>query len=182
MNNEITVTVEGWVARPPQRLGKDESTWVVFRLGSTPWWRTAQGEIREASTSWFDVKVSQPDLIDNVLLSLKSGDPVIVSGRLSPHTWTDKEGNERASMQIAARTVGHSLRWGTALFKRRTAVALPTASTEPQGDAANPDIPPETPGFDEDQTSPGELELSVEELEAQAFATADAAAEARAAA
>ncbi|MDR2378153.1 MAG: single-stranded DNA-binding protein, partial [Bifidobacteriaceae bacterium] len=102
MNNEITLTVEGWVARPPQRHGHDDSTWVTFRVGSTAWWWDAQGERRDAPTTWFDVKVSQKDLAENVLLSLKNGDAVIVTGRLSQHYWTDRDGKERTSMQIAA--------------------------------------------------------------------------------
>ncbi|MDR2454676.1 MAG: single-stranded DNA-binding protein [Bifidobacteriaceae bacterium] len=120
MNNEITVTVEGWVAKPPQRFGKDEDTWVVFRVGSTAWWRDSQGTVKEAPTAWFDVKIGQEGLVDGVLLSLKPGDPVIVNGRLSPRSWVDRDGKPRTTMQIAARSVGHNLRWGKSIFKRHT--------------------------------------------------------------
>jgi single-strand DNA-binding protein len=120
MNNEVLVTVEGWVARPPQRLGREESTWVTFRMGSTCWWRNAQGEHKDGPTSWYDVKVSQGDMADNVLLSLQNGDPVLVYGRLTQKTWTDRDGKERASAQINAKSVGHSLRWGQAWFKRHS--------------------------------------------------------------
>ncbi|MDR0593210.1 MAG: single-stranded DNA-binding protein [Bifidobacteriaceae bacterium] len=123
MNNEITLTVEGWVARSPQKYGREDASWVVFRIGSTAWWWDAQGERRDAPTTWFDVKVSQKDLAENVLLSVKNGDAVIVAGRLSQHYWTDKDGKDRASMQIAARAVGPNLRWGKANWTRRAADA-----------------------------------------------------------
>ncbi|MDR2373372.1 MAG: single-stranded DNA-binding protein [Bifidobacteriaceae bacterium] len=123
MNNEITLTVEGWVARSPQQHGREDSNWVTFRIGSTAWWWDAQGERRDAPTTWFDVKVSQRDLAENVLLSVKNGDAVIVSGRLSQHYWTDRDGKERSSLQIAARSVGPNLRWGKALWCRRVAEA-----------------------------------------------------------
>ncbi|MDR2380128.1 MAG: single-stranded DNA-binding protein [Bifidobacteriaceae bacterium] len=119
MNNEITVNVEGWVAGPPRHYGKDDAHWAVFRMGSTAWWRDSEGGIRETPTSWFDVKVTQKGLLENVLISLRPGDPVLVSGRLAPHSWTDKDGKERVTLQITARAVGHNLRWGKAQFSRR---------------------------------------------------------------
>ncbi|MDR2348791.1 MAG: single-stranded DNA-binding protein, partial [Bifidobacteriaceae bacterium] len=131
MNNEITVTVEGWVAKQPQRYVRDNASWVVFRIGSTAWWRDVQGAIREAPTAWFDVKVSQDDLIDGVLLSLKPGDPVIVNGRLSPRSWVDRDGNPRTTMQISARSVGHNLRWGQSIFKRPMTRVGPGANPNP---------------------------------------------------
>jgi single-strand DNA-binding protein len=136
MNNEINVTIDGWVAKPPQQYGGDGSRFVVFRIGSTPWWRDAQGERHTATTSWFDVKVGQPDMVENVLLSVRCGDPVVVSGRLSPHVWKDKDDKERVTMQIAARAVGLNLRWGKALFKRH--------ATSPAGEAADREQPAES--------------------------------------
>jgi single-strand DNA-binding protein len=135
MNNEIQVTVDGWVARPPQLYGKDEARWVIFRIGSTAWWRNPQGDIREAPTSWFDVKVTQGDMIDNVLLSLRARDPVMVTGRLSTHYWKDKTGHERSGMQIAARSVGHNLRWGKSLFARHSQAGGQNAAADEGAEA-----------------------------------------------
>ncbi|MDR3359864.1 MAG: single-stranded DNA-binding protein [Bifidobacteriaceae bacterium] len=142
MNNEIQVTVEGWVARSPQLYGKDEANWVIFRLASTAWWRNSQGDVREAPTTWFDVKVSQKDLIENVMLSLRLGDPVIVAGRLASHLWTDKQGAQRSSMQIAARSVGHALRWGRSTFTRRAADSGPRAAVGQRPDDYRWQTPP----------------------------------------
>ncbi|MDR1442658.1 MAG: single-stranded DNA-binding protein [Bifidobacteriaceae bacterium] len=178
MNNEITLTVEGWVARPPQRHGRD-STWVTFRVGSTAWWWDSQGERRDAPTTWFDVRVSQKDLAENVLLSLKNGDAVVVTGRLSQHHWTDREGKERASMQITARSVGPNLRWGKAIFQRRSSEPVPVESlTEPNG-GPGPDVAAGEaagdPAIDLGSAGLRDVSLSPEDLEAEAFAQADAA-------
>ncbi|MDR2566503.1 MAG: single-stranded DNA-binding protein [Bifidobacteriaceae bacterium] len=190
MNNEITLTVEGWVARPPQHYGREDSTWVTFRVGSTAWWWDSQGERRDAPTTWFDVKVSQKDLAENVLLSVKHGDAVIVTGRLSQHFWTDRDGRERTSMQITARSIGHNLRWGKAGWSRRSAEApagapagaalgaqdpAPGNAAVPNAQAPSdqdlPDLPPdgdELASFED----PGDVE--------RAFGLADAAAGAEA--
>ncbi|MDR1513269.1 MAG: single-stranded DNA-binding protein [Propionibacteriaceae bacterium] len=136
MNNEITLTVEGWVARSPQHHGRDGSTWVTLRVGSTAWWWDSQGERRDTPTTWFDVKISQKDLAENVLLSIKSGDAVIVTGRLSQHYWTDRDGKDRTSMQITAKAVGHNLRWGKASWCRRSAEPV---VTDPDAGGAGPE-------------------------------------------
>jgi single-strand DNA-binding protein len=164
MNNEITLTVEGWVARPPQRHGSEDSTWVTFRVGSTAWWWDSAGERRDAPTTWFDVRVSQKDLADNVLLSLKNGDPVVVKGRLSQHHWTDRDGKERSSMRINAQSVGPNLRWGKAVLQRRSGEAAIAES----GMAA-------TPGAESAPQSAQVVPSGHDDIEDQAFGQIDAA-------
>jgi single-strand DNA-binding protein len=139
------------VARPPQHYGREDSTWVTFRVGSTAWWWDSQGERRDAPTTWFDVKVSQKDLAENVLLSVKHGDAVIVTGRLSQHHWTDRDGKERTSMQITARSIGHNLRWGKAGWCRRSAET--PAGTPAEGAGAE-DLAPARLGAGASQAGP----------------------------
>jgi single-strand DNA-binding protein len=205
MNNEIIVTVDGWVAKSPERRAGEGYSFVTFRLASTPWWKDQQGETRKAQTCWFDVKVSNPDLADNVMLSLSSRDPVVVRGRLAAHAWKDRDDKDRLDMQILAQAVGHNLRWGRADFRRTVSRAaaearLPAGLEVPDlvSDLATSEVPRcvsdlgtfEAPGADEaaspanredepapfDVTSLPEVPMGAEEAAAYAFEQADAAA------
>lgn len=54
-------------------------------------------------------------LAENVTESLRTGDRVIVIGRISTDTWTDKDtGDKRTAPRVLADAVGPSLRWATA--------------------------------------------------------------------
>lgn len=54
-------------------------------------------------------------LAENVTESLRTGDRVIVVGRISTDTWTDKDtGDKRTAPRVLADAVGASLRWATA--------------------------------------------------------------------
>jgi single-strand DNA-binding protein len=118
MENDVRVTINGWVSSEPQARSSKNGEFLTFRLGSTPRYRRDGGEYADLPTEWFDVKVRTPALVRNVAQSVSKGQPVIVSGRLSTNTWQGKDGTQYWGMQIQADVVGHDLRWGESSFTK----------------------------------------------------------------
>lgn len=116
MENDVRVTVIGWVCSEPQVRSGPSGEFLSFRMGSTPRYRRNNGEYADLRTEWFDVKVKSLALLNNVRQSIKRSDPVLVVGRLSTHQWEAKDGTKHWAMQIQAETVGHDLRWGDTRF------------------------------------------------------------------
>ena len=73
------------VALPSKRNGEEQTTWVRA---------VAFGEVA-----------------DNLSASASKGDRLISQGRLQESSWTDKEGNERKSMELILDDAGVALRW-----------------------------------------------------------------------
>jgi single-strand DNA-binding protein len=55
-------------------------------------------------------------LADNVATSVKSGEPLIVYGRISTRDWVSEDGENRTNFEVEAVTVGHDLNRGTDSF------------------------------------------------------------------
>src|SRR5262249_32012849 len=71
----------------------------------------------------------------NTVDSLRRGDPVLISGRLSTREY-EKDGQRRVSYELEATAVGHDLSRGTAVFSRTGPDALPTVEVIGDGSAA----------------------------------------------
>lgn len=67
------------------------------------------GDEWETETTWFRA-VAFGKLADN-LASLKKGQQVIVVGYLKENSYTDKDGNERKSIELVVNDAGPSIRW-----------------------------------------------------------------------
>ena len=125
---ETTVTVQGW-------LGNDVTTRAVgdvqvasFRVATTP--RRFQRKTEtwvDGATQWYDVTAWRA-LADNCRQSLRRGDPVVVHGRLTVNTWTDRDGEQQNSLEIEAVHVGHDLTRGTSQFTRTPRAVQETAA------------------------------------------------------
>ncbi|RKE21587.1 single-stranded DNA-binding protein [Streptomyces sp. TLI_171] len=88
-----------------------------FRLAATERrYDRERGEWVDGETTWATV-VAWRGLAANVLGSVNKGDPVVVSGRLRVREWGE-EGHRRLEVEIDARSVGHDLSRGTAVFRR----------------------------------------------------------------
>ncbi|MDR1799316.1 MAG: single-stranded DNA-binding protein, partial [Bifidobacteriaceae bacterium] len=135
MNNETRVSVCGWVGRGPEKQSSGSGEWTRFRLGTTPWWKDANGQAISSRTEWFDVRVNHPALAANVLLSIRKGDPVIVHGRLRSASWEGQDGKPHWEMQIVAETVGPDLRWGHSTFTRFRLPGAEAPATPAEGEA-----------------------------------------------
>ncbi|MER6399475.1 single-stranded DNA-binding protein [Kitasatospora sp. NPDC086009] len=114
--NETQVTVIGNVATEVSCTRTADGVAVAnFRLAST---ERRYDRLREAwvdgETQWVTVTAWRA-LAAHLIGSLSKGDPVVVSGRLRVREWMDGEAR-RSRVEIDARSVGHDLSRGTAVF------------------------------------------------------------------
>jgi single-strand DNA-binding protein len=131
--NETFVTVVGNLVDDPKlrtlEAGHDVAS---FRIASTSrrFDRDSQrwvdgGQLFLGVTCW-------RELAGNAAASLRRGDPVIVSGKLSTRTY-EKDGQTRSVCELEALAVGPDLARGTAVFRR-----TPKPVEEPAGAPAEP--------------------------------------------
>jgi single-strand DNA-binding protein len=112
------ITVVGHVATKPRltttRQGKPMT---IFRVAYTHRRRNRNtGFWEDGDTSWYRVIVWR-EWSENVAKSLRPGDPVVVTGRLTVKDWT-RDGKSGTDAEISAITVGHDLRRGESTFVR----------------------------------------------------------------
>lgn len=123
-----TVTIVGRVATDPtqgQTGGGDPVT--NFRLASTHRrFDSASQTWTDSDTNWFSVAAFR-QLGEHAKASLRTGDSVIVTGRLRIRTW-ESNGKQGTSVDIIADAIGHDLRWGTTAFLPRSRAANAGAS------------------------------------------------------
>jgi single-strand DNA-binding protein len=149
--NDTIVTVVGNVVDSPRRVSLENGAVTNFRLASTARrYDGAKEEFVDAGTFWVDVECWNT-LSGNVSASISKGDPVIVHGALTTHSW-ESENGPRSKPRIKAFAVGHSLSKGRALFTRdksgrstESADANANGSLSPALDEATRDEFPETP-------------------------------------
>lgn len=137
MLNDTLVTLEGWLGSSVAVRRAGAASVASFRLAATPRrFSPATGQWTDDRTQWFTVNAWRA-LGEGCAASLRSGDPVVVVGRLRTTTWTNAEGVEMTGLEVDAHAVGHDLNRGTSTFTRspRTGAAPPPADRE----AAAPD-------------------------------------------
>jgi single-strand DNA-binding protein len=133
------VTVVGNVVDSPRRVSLENGAVTNFRMASTARrYDTSKQEFVDAGTLWVDIECWN-GLSGNVSATISKGDPVIVIGALTTHSW-DSENGRRSAPRIRAFAVGPNLARGTAVFKRdrpaarvdgTTADSLPAQVTTP---------------------------------------------------
>jgi single-strand DNA-binding protein len=79
-------------------------------------------------------------LAENCAESLKKGDRVIVSGRLSQRSWEDKEGSKRSFVEVIANNIGASLEFASCEI-RKNPKAEPAQAKDDGIDFTDDDIP-----------------------------------------
>lgn len=133
--NDTFVTFTGW-------MGTDVTLREVagghqvasFRVGSTPR-RLRDGQWVNGPTTWHQVKAWRR-LALHAAESLRSGDPVVVHGRLVADTWTKEDGSTATQLVVVATSVGHDLAHGTTIFTKPAHQAFEPAAVpavEPGG-------------------------------------------------
>jgi single-strand DNA-binding protein len=75
------------------------------------------GEWTDGATTFVNVQCWR-QLADNVTMSLRKGEPVLVMGRLRIRSYNDSEGKSRTAVEVEASSVGHDLTRGVAHFSR----------------------------------------------------------------
>jgi len=115
-----TVTIVGNVATDPTQ-GRTASGIAVtnFRLASTHRrFDDATQTWVDVATNWYSVAAFR-QLGEHAKASLRSGDSVIVTGRMKIRAW-ENNGKHGTSVDIDADAIGHDLRWGTTAYRRST--------------------------------------------------------------
>jgi single-strand DNA-binding protein len=145
--NDTTVTVVGNVVDSPRRVSLENGAVTNFRMASTARrYDSATQQYVDSGTLWVDVEC-WGSLSGNVAASISKGDPVIVQGALTTHSW-ESESGPRSKPRIRAFAVGPNLSRGTAEFKRdRARVAAGTVDRttgEVTSDAGEPQDEPVT--------------------------------------
>lgn len=112
------VTINGYVAKEPRSIGEGGRTpMCTFRLASTrAYFDSKTHSWKDLATTWISVKAYRA-LATNIVASLRTGDPVIVTGLLGTDEW-NRKGEPQSSLVIEASAVGHDLGLGTTLFTR----------------------------------------------------------------
>ena len=122
--HEPFITVVGNLAAAPVLRTPGGTPVASFRIAATPRKQDkASGDWGDGQTIWFGVAAWRA-LGEHCADSLKKGDKVIVSGRLTANTWTDPEGNERSGLEIDAQSVGLDLSRGPAVMLKPTETSV----------------------------------------------------------
>ncbi|MFW3170297.1 single-stranded DNA-binding protein [Geodermatophilus sp. CPCC 206100] len=115
--NDTLVTVVGNVVDSPRRVRLASGAVTNFRMASTARrYDSRSQEFVDAGTFWVDIECWN-ELSGNVSGSVSKGDPVIVHGTLTTHSW-ETENGRRSTPRIRALAVGPNLTRGTAEFRR----------------------------------------------------------------
>ena len=139
MLNEAQISLTGYVAtQPVTRIFNSGAGNLTMRVAWTPrWLDRATGEWADGNTSYVTV-ICWRKLAANVALCVRKGDPVVVVGRLSVRSFSDKDGKSRTAVEIDAISVGHDLSRGVASFQR---VRPPTGLTASEFAALDGPVP-----------------------------------------
>ncbi|WP_239307939.1 MULTISPECIES: single-stranded DNA-binding protein [unclassified Frankia] len=115
MAGETVVTVVGNLTNDPElRFTPNGAAVASFTVASTP--RTLDrttNEWKDGDALFLRCSIWR-QAAEHVAESLQKGARVIVQGRLKQRKWTDREGNERISVELDVEEIGPSLRYATA--------------------------------------------------------------------
>lgn len=115
MANDTVITVIGNLTADPElRFTQSGLAVASFTVASTP--RTfdrQSGEWKDGEALFLRCSIWR-DAAENVAESLEKGTRVVVQGRLKQRSYTDREGNNRTSIELDVDEIGPSLRYATA--------------------------------------------------------------------
>jgi single-strand DNA-binding protein len=115
---ETTVTLQGYVGTEVTSRAAGDSVLASFRVACTPrrFQRSSETWV-DGATQWYSVTAWRA-LADHCAQSLRTGDPVIVHGRLTVGSYVNRDGVEVHTLDVEATHVGHDLNRGTAVFSK----------------------------------------------------------------
>jgi single-strand DNA-binding protein len=164
---DTQVTVVGnLVADPRLTETKDGQPIASFRLASTPRrFDRATGEWKDGDTLFTSVTCWR-SLAENVHLSLRKGNSVIVIGRLSVRPYETRDGEKRQSVDIDAMAVGPELGRATAIIKRversgQRSVEAESVTPGADDHVSTPDGSDGDDGLDGDMVAPSGIDWGV---------------------
>lgn len=107
MANEPKIVITGNLGKDPEiRVTQTGKNVVNFPVAVTPSSKV-NGEWKDGDTIWFRC-VAWEEMASSIATAYKQGDKVRVEGRLSESFFTDKEGNERKSLEISVDWIGQA--------------------------------------------------------------------------
>ena len=147
------VDLAGFVASEPsfKRLENGTSTAKLRVAYTERRFSRETGEWADGPTSFVTV-LCWRTLADNVAISLRKGEPVVVRGRLRVREYEGKDGSRGTETEIDASSVGHDLNRGVAHFSRTRRAPGETAAESADGLEPGPDgrePGPDEPAADE---------------------------------
>lgn len=115
MAGETVITVVGNLTADPELRFTNSGVPVAsFTVASTPRTFDRQtSEWKDGEALFLRCSIWR-DAAENVAESLEKGSRVIVQGRLQQRSYTDRDGNNRTSIELQVDEVGPSLRYATA--------------------------------------------------------------------
>ena len=132
---DALITLSGNVGTDVEFTEGEGWSYARFRLACTPRF-LRNGEWTDGETTWINIRVSHRTAV-NVKESIRKGDPVLVTGKLRTHAWTNGDGERFDRLVVEATSLGHDLTRGTASFaKNERADAATTGGEDEGGDAA----------------------------------------------
>ena len=151
--HEPLITVVGNVAGPARQRTTPAGVQVAdFRIAATPRRQDkAAGTWTDGETMWFGVNVWR-SLAEHCTASLKKGDRVVVTGRLTTRSWEVEGGERRHGLEIEASSVGLDLGRGVAAYVKPATLVVGEDPWVSSGrvDALTGEVLPEEPdGEDE---------------------------------
>ncbi|WP_114853892.1 single-stranded DNA-binding protein [Brachybacterium sp. YJGR34] len=115
MANDTVITVIGNLTADPElRFTQSGIAVASFTIASTP--RTfdrQSNEWKDGEALFLRCSIWR-DAAENVAESLEKGTRVVAQGRLKQRSFTDREGNNRTSIELDVDEIGPSLRYATA--------------------------------------------------------------------
>ena len=93
------IIIEGHLGADPELKAFKEETLASFSLAHTPR-NKVNGQYEDGETIWFRVTFWNSKS-DAVLDNLRKGDKVLVAGKLSQSTYTNKAGEVKSSLEIS---------------------------------------------------------------------------------
>ena len=135
----IYLTVPGRIATKPERLTSGKGTGAKFRVASTERWfdRSAE-EWNDAQPVYLTVTCWR-QLAENVLASLRIGDPVVVHGKLI-NSGFERDGHSEIRLEISAAAVGRTC-GGPPLSSPARRLPLPARHRAPAARTPGPLLP-----------------------------------------
>jgi single-strand DNA-binding protein len=111
-----TISGEFGVVKEPEIKFTDKgAAWAKIRCSAKDRKRDAQGNWTDADPLYINIIVGNG--AENLIESVLPGDSIIVTGRLKMREY-EVDGQKKQEYQIAADTVGVSMRWNTAKTPR----------------------------------------------------------------
>ncbi len=117
MKQEMRVFITGNVATDVAFKATDRGPVASFRVAATPRRRDEQGVWQDLKTTYISVDCWR-QLAQNVGISLKIGQPVIIEGRLESQEWTRNDGIRVTDYKVHATYIGCDFNGGTGMFVR----------------------------------------------------------------